>query len=295
MELRFPLRLTNDIKGNLSMNPEQLQILYKTIGVKETPFVKKARKRNPNKMLVLADIHAPYHNDKMVNDAINSNRDASRLMIVGDGVDLYSASHFRKTKNVDIGQELGMGFEFLKSVAEEFDEVYLMLANHDQRLRKYMYDHVPNELLPFIKLDFLEILLKQIPNLKIVKQKTIGSRKIDFIYKHNDVVFSHAEVSSIILTQPVQKIKPKLDEWDTYMNLDGYKVLIQAHNHQCGMVQVGDKILYQIPCMIDLDQIAFDYVFNGRMAGRMPAFGYMVLNFVNDKVDYNNIRVYHHF
>ena len=108
------------------------------------------------------------------------------------------------------------------------------------------------------------------------------------------MVFAHAEISSIILTQPVQKLKPKLDEWDTYMNLNGYRVLIQAHNHQCGMVQVGDKILYQIPCMIDLDKIAFDYVFNGRMAGRLPALGYMVLNFCGNKVDYNNIEVHHY-
>jgi hypothetical protein len=279
----------------MKLEPQDLKTISDFIGYDVTiPHEIKERNRDKNKVLVMADIHAPYHNEKMVNDAIESNKDASRLMIAGDAVDLYSASHFRKTKHVNMGQELGMDFAFLKSISEEFDEVLLMLSNHDQRLRKYLFDNVPNELLDFVKLDFLELLLGLIPNLKIVRQQTTGTRKIDFIYKHNDVVFSHAEISSIILAQPVQKIKPKLDEWDSYMNLDGYKVLIQAHNHQCGMVQVGDKILYQIPCMIDLDQIAFDYVFNGRMAGRLPAFGYMVLNYIDDKIDINNIKVHHY-
>ena len=153
------------------MNQEQIEATKEFIGVQiDEPFKIIERQRNPNKMLVMADMHAPYHLERFVNDAIKSNQDASKLMIVGDGIDLYSASHFRKTKHINMGQELGMDFAFLKSIAAEFDEVYIMLANHDQRLRKYMYDHVPNELLPFVQTNFLEKILAFIPNLKIVKQ-----------------------------------------------------------------------------------------------------------------------------
>jgi len=59
-------------------------------------------------------------------------------------------------------------------------------------------------------------------------------------------------------------------------------MLLQAHNHQSAKVRFGSKWLYQIPCLIDISQPAFDYVFSGKLQGNPPALGYVVLKKYKD-------------
>ena len=54
-------------------------------------------------------------------------------------------------------------------------------------------------------------------------------------------------------------------------------MVLQAHNHQSAKVRFGDKFLFQIPCLIDTSQPAFDYAFSGKLQGNPAALGYISL------------------
>lgn len=66
--------------------------------------------------------------------------------------------------------------------------------------------------------------------------------------------------------------------WAKAMNLGEYDGIIQAHNHtSCKIKSGNNRFLFQIPCLIDIDSPAFNYVFNGKIQGHPPALGYILL------------------
>ena len=257
------------------------------------PFKSVKHYKNPNKMLVIADMHLPFHHQKYFTQTINDNLDCLNLYIVGDAFDFYSMSRFRKIRTINLRDELPPAYDEFKNMCKHFETVYYMAANHDYRPAKYLYDNVPNELLYLVKTDIVMDLIKLIPNVKLVTQQTIGARQLNYIHQLNDVVFSHVEISSVVKNKPVQDIYRKLrTEWEYNYNIKNYKAIIQGHNHTCGWISVDGCRLYHIPSLINIDAQAFDYVYDGRLRGCSPSLGYMVITWDNNKIDLNKTYIY---
>jgi hypothetical protein len=246
---------------------------------------KKKLKKNKNKDLVIADIHVPYHNVKAFDKTINSNLDCENLYIIGDWFDFYSKSRFRHTKSVNFRDEFRKGFNLLKTLSDKFEKIYFILANHDGRFEKWLYDNVHPEVLEFCDTKIVENILTCIPNLKILSQPVNSHREIGYVVQVKNVIFTHIEKSNIDITKPVQEINKYLYKWENTFNLNNFDGIIQAHNHSSGKVRLGDKFLFQIPCLIDISSFAFDYVFSGKAIGNPPALGYIVL--IKDKENPN--------
>lgn len=235
----------------------------------------KKRKRNEAD-LYMADIHAPFHHREYVAKTIRDNEDCQKVWILGDIFDFYSRSFFRKKYDVSFAYEFREGWNVVCALANRFEEVNIMLTNHDQRHAKYIYDNVPKELLGFCATNLVEALLSLIKNVRIRKQKLNASKRlIEYLYQNGNVVFSHAELSASNVGLTVQKLEGLLQKWGGVYDLKPYDAIIQAHNHQSAKVRFGSKFLYQIPCLIDVNELAFDYVFNGKIMGNPPALGYI--------------------
>jgi len=239
-------------------------------------------KKNPNKDLLIADVHAPFHHKELFKQTIDDNLDAQNLWIAGDWWDFYSKSFYRKTQHIDFHIEFREAFAQLWKLSDKFDKIYLMLSNHDMRFTKWMYDNVPSEALAFTDSTFQRRILQVIPNLKVVEQTTDRERKVGYVFQHKNMVLTHIEMSRKNVGQVVQEVCKELHRWEDAFRLKKYDMLLQAHNHQSAKVKYGSKFLYQIPCLVDIAQPSFDYVFSGKLQGNPPALGYVVLNKFED-------------
>lgn len=234
-------------------------------------------KKNPLKDLMLADVHAPFHLRKAYDEIIEGNMDAENLWVVGDWWDMYSKSRYRKEVDIDFSIEYREGYAMLWHLASKFKRIYLQVANHDSRFRKWIFDNVPTEMLPFTDYNMPENLLRYIPNLKLVKQRVVGNRQLDYIHQYKNMILTHVEKSNKDISKVVQEIDKDFSRWGDFFNLSKYDIIVQAHNHQSARIRYGNKFLFQIPCLIDISQPAFNYVFNGKIIGNPPAIGYISL------------------
>lgn len=233
--------------------------------------------KNPEKDLMIADVHYPFHHKALLDQVIEENKDAEDLWIVGDWFDFYSKSHYRKQISIDFKTEFREGYAGLWKLSSKFNKIYLMMSNHDMRFTKWIYDNVPADTISFTDHHLPERLLKTIPNLTIVKQKLLRGREIEYIYQIKNMIISHIELSRKDVAKVVQDICKELHRWEYELGIKNYDMLIQSHNHQSARVKYGNKFLFQIPCLIDINQPAFNYVFNGKLQGNPPALGYINL------------------
>lgn len=93
------------------------------------------------KILLIADVHLPYHDVKALDIALNYGilRNADTLLINGDLLDFYTLSRFEKDPRArHFSDELEMAREFLRECKKHFNHVYYKLGNHEERFEKYM-------------------------------------------------------------------------------------------------------------------------------------------------------------
>ena len=224
----------------------------------------------------IADVHAPYYHTDNYNIATNSN--SAMLRILGDFFDMYSKSHFRKTKDINFEKEFRQAYWLLADTCTRYEKVYIMLSNHDERFKKWLYDNAPKEVIGIIGtgLNLVENLLSLIPNLKIMRHEVEGGRKIGYIAQVENAVFTHIEKSAKQPGKVVQDIHFEFTgKWKDHYKLNPYNIIVQAHNHISYSGWSGDTRLFQIPCLIDSTEIAFDYCYSGKLQGNPAAQGYI--------------------
>ena len=115
------------------------------------------------RLLVLSDVHIPYHNIEAVTLALQYGKDkgVNGIMLNGDILDFYGLSSFEKDpRKRRFSEELEMGRQFLRILRKEFDGVpiYFKLGNHEQRYERYLRIKAP-ELLDVSEFR-LDVLLK---------------------------------------------------------------------------------------------------------------------------------------
>lgn len=130
------------------------------------------------RLLVLSDVHIPYHNIEAVTLAIEygKRKNVNGIMLNGDILDFYGLSTFEKDpRKRRFSEELEMGRAFLKVLRKEFEGVpiYYKLGNHEDRYERYLRIKAP-ELLDVqefrmdVLLKFGEIGVELIDDMRIV-------------------------------------------------------------------------------------------------------------------------------
>lgn len=123
------------------------------------------------KVLVLSDIHIPYHDVEAIKVALNEGKQQNidTIYLNGDILDFFMLSfHEKNPKNrPELKQELEMAREFFAYLRQEFPKatIYFKPGNHEYRLERYLYLKAP-ELLDCEEFK-LEVLL-QLVNFRII-------------------------------------------------------------------------------------------------------------------------------
>jgi hypothetical protein len=99
-------------------------------------------------LLVLADLHIPYHAPQAIAAAIKGGRahDANMLIIDGDLLDFHRISRFLKDPRArSVKDEIEMAKQFLDALDEWFPKArrIFKFGNHDERLDKYLRAFAP--------------------------------------------------------------------------------------------------------------------------------------------------------
>ncbi len=124
------------------------------------------------RILVLSDIHIPYHSDEALIAAIEYGleKDVNCIYLNGDTMDMYQLSrHEKNPMNRSFSYELDATRAFLKALRETFPNAHIVykIGNHDARYEKYIMQNAPhllgvdalklNELLGFTELRIQEV------------------------------------------------------------------------------------------------------------------------------------------
>ena len=151
-----------------------------------------------NRILLLNDIHLPYHDEQALSIALQwgYERNPNAIILNGDTIDMYAASRFIKDRRLrDLAGELDMAREFLRDIREQFNcPVYFKIGNHEARWENYLKTVAP-ELLGIADFELDNILRFGELGVTLIKDKQIiKAGKLSILHGHE---FGHSVFSPV--------------------------------------------------------------------------------------------------
>lgn len=246
------------------------------------------------KILVVPDLHAPFHERAFVATMLQRDADADVCLIMGDIGDGYSLSRFIKYERVDYEAELAAVTLLLEEFSARFPLVQVLTGNHDfPRLEKQLRDRLPPDFISAIlamtggTLNPLEALTKRLANVEIVGHR-VDRHQVAWLHQIGDAIFTHAEKFSIMPGSALRKIEEWLADNERTLGLQPWRVLVQAHTHQLSLIPWhADKVLIECGCLAQTP----GYALSARIGGRPQRRGYVTLEQVDGVTDPNSIRL----
>lgn len=93
--------------------------------------------------LVLADIHAPYHDAPFINRCIDIalGMGVKEVVVAGDLLEVTAFSPFDPDVRDILDEEFGIAEQFLDVLSSSFDRVLCIMGNHEARIQKRLGYH----------------------------------------------------------------------------------------------------------------------------------------------------------
>jgi predicted phosphodiesterase len=248
------------------------------------------------RVLVLPDIHAPYHHPQMLADAIEAERKADICVVMGDVSDSYALSRFDKTHRAPVEEEIRHVELILKTLSETFPVVKIIRGNHDARLERQIVSRLNDlEFVQALKylaggsLDFVQAVARKLPNVEVCGVQASDGQHADWMMVLGDVVLLHAEKYSRVPGSALRGIHEWLQDNERMLRLPpDWRVVIQAHTHQLGMFPFSsDRLLVECGCLCQTP----GYAVSARVGGRPQRRGYVTFDLVAGRCDVNSMRL----
>lgn len=101
-----------------------------------------------SKMLLLYDLHIPYHDKESIEIALEYgyNKGVDAILFGGDALDMYQVSRFTKLPDApSIQDEIDMFHELVVDIKKNFMgiKIYFMIGNHEARWNNYLFSNAP--------------------------------------------------------------------------------------------------------------------------------------------------------
>lgn len=247
------------------------------------------------KIVVVSDIHAPFHDVPALTHIAKAEADADVCVVLGDLGDGYSLSRFVKYETVPYEAELAAITQILERFSETWPLVKLLEGNHDSaRLERRLRDQLPPDFVSAIlsmtggTLSPLVAIAKRLPNVELAGL-TVGARRVSWMTQIGDAIFCHAEKFSRVPGAALRSIEEWLRDNESHLTLNPWRVVIQAHTHQLAWFPIGaDKLLVECGCLCTLP----GYALQAKVGGRPQRTGYVTLTQVDGKTDIDSVKVH---
>jgi predicted phosphodiesterase len=97
-------------------------------------------------ILVIADLHIPYHDSDAIQCALEYGykKKCDTVLIDGDFIDFYRVSQYCKDPRArNVAEEIEAADKLLNSICEHFKKVVWKEGNHEERYSNYVMQHAP--------------------------------------------------------------------------------------------------------------------------------------------------------
>lgn len=103
----------------------------------------------PMRVLVMSDLHIPYHSVGAIGEAIAFGKDkkANLILLNGDMADFFSLSFWEKDpRKRNLAKEVEAGRQFLEHIREQFPKAKIIFkeGNHEERWERYLEAKAPD-------------------------------------------------------------------------------------------------------------------------------------------------------
>jgi hypothetical protein len=203
----------------LTSYDEARALWERSIGLSVNRYKGPAKPRKDDgaqRILVLSDVHAPFHDKAVLADCIAENRGKVDLCVVsGDLSDCYSVSRFIKYESVGFSQEWAEVQIVLEALSEAFPRVRVVIGNHDARLEKQLLERCSADIVEAVRwmtggtLCPMSMLCKRYENVEVVPHVTPEGHRLDWLTTIGDAIMLHAEKYSRVPASALRGI----DEW----------------------------------------------------------------------------------
>lgn len=164
--------------------------------VEWTPFILKHKR-----ILVLSDIHIPYHNISALTAAIafGKKEKPDAILLNGDTIDCFQLSRFCKEPNKrNFAGELDMFRDFIQVLKKQFNcKIYFKLGNHEERYNHFLYQKA-HELAGVEEFELSEIIKARAEGIDVIDNKRIikaGDLNIIHGHEFGGSIFSPVNIA----------------------------------------------------------------------------------------------------
>lgn len=239
------------------------------------------------KVLVLSDLHIPFHKDKEIIDIVKEYSNVNLIILAGDVLDCFSVSTFPKEMHIPLYEELKIASSFLRKIDRLTPNTKKIVfrGNHEFRFKRYLAKF-QSEFSPLVSDDILEILkngftYRDYKNRKRVIEPLSDNFKIvdSWYYIYKDLILAHPTNFSKI------PMRTCVSTYDYFKNQGiDFNALAIGHTHKAGSLIHGGTLLCELGCLCE----QMDYANNGNVNYTPQTNGYGVFVFNKDKVDIYN-------
>lgn len=247
------------------------------------------------KILVIPDLHVPFHEPWMLAEMMVRAADADKVICIGDVGDAYALSRFTKYESMPYRDEWAAVNVVMQTLSECFPEVEIVLGNHDVRLERQLRDRVSEDMVEAIKfmtggiLCPISAMAKRYPNVTIAKHTTPDGHHIDWFTTCGDAWLGHPEKYSRVPGSALRSVEEWLSDNELTLGLDKFSLIVMGHTHQFSMIPWrSHQLMVEVGCLCK----QAGYMMSPRIGGRPQRRGYLTFEQTNGITDLNSVRFY---
>lgn len=268
----------------------------RTIGLMRDRYrgpAKKGREKDRQKILVVPDLHAPFHNVEMFATMIARETDVDKAICIGDLSDSYALSTFTHYRRVGFSDEWASVTAAMQALSEAFPVVEMVIGNHDARLEKRLRERLTEDMVDAVKylsggiLCPITALAKRFPNVSVARHPVPNGDTIDWFTTCGDAWLGHPEKYSRTPGAALRAVEDWLADHEDDLGLGRFRLIVMGHTHTWAQLPWrGRQMLIETGCLCETQ----GYMLKPKIGGRPQIQGYVTFEQVNGRTDLNSVK-----
>ena len=235
---------------------DSLKKLSKKIRLEEVPSYLPTTGKD-RFLLSFSDLHLPFADLTRVLRILEEHKETLRnkniksgIVLNGDIMDQYSASHFTKSKEIPIIHEYHMTMALVKMCLSYSDRVFLVRGNHEKRLGRLVREKLPGPIENLFHTDLLARIAngEEINNdgltfkLNDFKGRVFYPAKEPWYQRIGKAIFAH---SSTWKSGPGATVSHVAEYFSKRYDRDEFDCLVHGHTHKLYKGIVNNRLLIE--------------------------------------------------
>jgi predicted phosphodiesterase len=292
------LRISVDEERPRTMHFEEAWAKWQAaIGMAKDRYAPPTHRRDVSKkrkILVIPDLHAPFHEEQMFAEMLEREADADHVICIGDLGDSYALSRFEKYERMPYREEWASVNLCMQEMASRFPSVEIVIGNHDARLERQLRQRLTEDMVDAIHLITggmlcpITAMAKRYPNVTIASHVTPSGKSVDWFTTIGDAWLGHPEKYSRVPGSALRAVEEWISDNETALGMDPFRLIVMGHTHAMSWLPWrAGKLLVECGCLCQQQ----GYMLSPRVGGRPQRRGYITFEQTDGRTDLNSIRM----